>query len=106
MHSKTNETALEACIESYLSGGVSEVLVHGVVTEPTPDYGSKGYVRGTAADYNAEFAIDEAKFWQFVEATQGEELAKLHYKPDYKRQVLESRRRSRSFRSSWMGSRT
>jgi type I restriction enzyme R subunit len=48
-----------------------------------------GYVRGKAADYNAEFAIDEAKFWQFLETTQGEEIAKLHYKPDYKRQVLE-----------------
>jgi type I restriction enzyme R subunit len=46
-------------------------------------------VRGTSSDYNAEFAIDEAKFWQFLETTQPDELAKLHYKPDWKRQILE-----------------
>ena len=89
MSSDTTEAALEACIEGYLTGGVSESVADGVLKEPTPDYGGKGYVRGKASDYNAEFAIDEAKFWQFLETTQGEELAKLHYKPDYKRQVLE-----------------
>jgi|GEM_PF-6224536 len=40
-----------------------------------------GYVRGKGSDYNAEFAIDEAKFWEFLGATQAAELAKLHYKP-------------------------
>ena len=53
--------------------------------EPKPDYASKGYLRGKASDFSAEFAIDEAKFWQFLEATQAKELAKLHYKPDWKR---------------------
>ena len=25
-----------------------------------------GYVRGQSSDFNAEFALDEAKFWQFL----------------------------------------
>ena len=37
------------------------------------------YLRGKASDYNAEFALDEAKFWQFLEATQADELAKLRH---------------------------
>ena len=45
--------------------------------------------RGDFTNYNAEFAFDEAKFWQFLEATQADELAKLHYKPDFQRQILE-----------------
>ena len=71
IHSEMYEGALEACVENYLSGGVSEELIDGIVKERTPDYGSKGYVRGKHSDYNAEFAIDEAKFWQFLETTHG-----------------------------------
>ncbi len=71
MSADTTEKALEACIERYLTGGVSDAPVKaGVMQEPTPDYGSKGYARGKASDFNADFAIDEAKFWQFFEATQ------------------------------------
>lgn len=87
--SNTSEAALEACIERHLSGGVSEAPPDETVEGPTPDYGGKGYLRGMAADFNPEFAIDEAKFWQFLADTQADELAKLHYKPDYKRQILE-----------------
>ncbi len=87
--SKTNEQALEACIERHLTGGVTEVVPVGVMREPTPDYGGKGFRRGESSDFKPEFAIDEAKFWQFLEATQPKELAKLHYKADWKRQVLE-----------------
>ena len=87
---KTNEAALEACIERYLTGGVSDDdQSDGKLESPPADYGSKGYARGKASDFNTEFAVDEAKFWQFLEATQPAELAKLHYKADWKRQVLE-----------------
>ncbi|HQZ29183.1 MAG TPA: type I restriction endonuclease, partial [Verrucomicrobiales bacterium] len=90
MSTNTTEKALEACIERYLTGGVIDTPVkEGVMQEPTPDYGGKGYSRGRASDFNSEFAIDEAKFWQFLESTQAAELAKLHYKPDWKRQILE-----------------
>ena len=93
MPSQTNESALEACIERHLTGGVSaSAPVHGSAQDepasPQPGKG-KGYLRGKASDFNAEFAIDEAKFWQFLESTQADELAKLTYKPDWKRQVLE-----------------
>jgi type I restriction enzyme R subunit len=90
MSTNTTEKALEACIERYLTGGVIDTPVkEGVMQEPTPDYGGKGYSRGRASDFNSEFAIDEAKFWQFLESTQAAELAKLHYKPDWKQQILE-----------------
>lgn len=32
---------------------------------------------GSASDWNAKFAIDEVRFWRFLETTQKEELAKL-----------------------------
>jgi type I restriction enzyme, R subunit len=90
---KTNEAALEACIERHLTGGVSSMPVTGVPIgeDQKPFQTSKGagYLRGRSTDFNAEFAIDEGKFWQFLEATQPAELAKLHYKADWKRQVLE-----------------
>lgn len=92
--SKTNEAALEACIERHLTGGTSGAAIPGKagVELPEPVYQSgrgAGYLRGRSSDFNAEFAIDEAKFWQFLEATQPAELAKLHHKADWKRQVLE-----------------
>jgi len=91
MSSNATESALEACIERYLTGGVSgEADSKGVSQPPSGEsYASKGYFRGKATDFNAEFAIDEAKFWQFLESTQATELAKLHYKPDWERQILE-----------------
>lgn len=94
--SKTNEASLEACIERHLTGGVSAMPIPGAALgdDVTPYQTSKGagYLRGKSTDFNTEFAIDEAKFWQFLEATQPAELAKLHYKADWKRQVLESSR--------------
>jgi type I restriction enzyme R subunit len=93
MSTDTSEKALEACIERFLTGGVSAPPPpEGVAQEEPVVYQAgkgAGYVRGHSSDYNAEFAIDEAKFWQFLETTQPDELAKLHYKPDWKRQILE-----------------
>jgi type I restriction enzyme, R subunit len=93
MPSQTNESALEACIERHLTGGVSVMSSPG---DPISDddglyQTSKGvgFLRGKSTDFKPEFAIDEAKFWQFLESTQAAELAKLHYKPDWKRQILE-----------------
>ncbi|MDP3851101.1 MAG: type I restriction endonuclease [Luteolibacter sp.] len=93
MPSQTNESALEACIERHLTGGVSAMPWPGVPfgDDVTPYQTSKGagYLRGKSTDFNTEFAIDETRFWQFLESTQAPELAKLHYKADWKRQVLE-----------------
>jgi len=93
MSTDTTEAALEACIERFLTGDVSAPTSNdGKLKEDGANYQAGkgvGYVRGKSSDYNAEFALDEVKFWQFLEATQADELAKLHYKPDFKRQVVE-----------------
>jgi type I restriction enzyme R subunit len=91
MPSQTNEAALEACIERHLTGGVSASATESTVIKEEPSGSGKGngYLRGKPGDYNAELALDEAMFWAFLEKTQPEELAKLHHKPDWKRQVLE-----------------
>ncbi len=85
MPSQTTEAALEACIERALTGGVTVTAKEAVLQEPTPDYGGNGWKRGKPGDFNAEFAVDEAMLWQFLESTQAKELAKLHHKPNWKR---------------------
>ena len=81
MSSDTSEKALEACIERFLTGDVSKPTSNdGKVQEATATYQAGkgvGYPRGQSSDFNPEFALDEAKFWQFLEATQADELAKL-----------------------------
>jgi type I restriction enzyme R subunit len=89
----TTEAALESSIERFLSGGVTgETPTIGTGEEDPGVYTATkgaGYVRGSSKDFNAEFALDTAKLWEFLEATQPDELAKLHYKPDWKQQVVE-----------------
>ena len=70
MPSQTNEAALEACIERALTGGVTVAAKDAVLQEPTTDYGGNGWKRGKPSDFNAEFAVDEAMLWQFLESTQ------------------------------------
>lgn len=69
MVSRTNEKALETHIENAL------------VTD--------GYCIGNPADFDREFAIDDKLFWQFLEATQPKELAKLKDRPNWRRLLLE-----------------
>lgn len=92
--SNTSERALEESIEKFLSGAISDTgTPKGLeaVAGAQSDYGSKGagYVRGRSQDFNAEYALDEEKLWEFLEKTQSEELEKLHYKPDWKKQIIE-----------------
>lgn len=90
MPSQTNEAALEACIERALTGDVSVAGKEGVFNDQSAaSYGGNGWRRGSPSDYNAEFAVDEAMLWQFLESTQAKELDKLRHKTDWKRQVLE-----------------
>ncbi|AHJ27607.1 DEAD/DEAH box helicase family protein [Nodularia spumigena CS-584] len=70
MVSKTNESALETCIETALIEGAD-------------------YEKGNPADFNRKIAIDEEKFWRFLETTQPEELAKLQDRPNWKNLILE-----------------
>jgi type I restriction enzyme R subunit len=70
MVSQTNETALEDCIQQSLINDA-------------------GYQQGNPADFDREFAIDRVKFWQFLETTQPDELAKLKDRPNWQRLILE-----------------
>ena len=69
MVSQTNEAALESRIENALA--------------------KDGYRVGDPADFDREFAVDGKLFWEFLEATQPKELAKLKERPNWQRLVLE-----------------
>ncbi|MFY7815087.1 MAG: type I restriction endonuclease, partial [Chryseobacterium taeanense] len=47
-----------------------------------------GYYIGNPSDYNAKYALDESRFWDFLETTQKEELEKLKRQSDWKIKVL------------------
>ena len=69
MASQTNEEALESCIESSLL--------------------KQGFYKGENKDFNKEYAIDEKRFWDFLESTQEEELEKLKRDPQYKLKIIQ-----------------
>ncbi len=87
MPSKTNEQALESSIEKALTGTCLEELAEGV-QEPSFYATDKFYI-GYNRDFNKEFAIDEKRFWHFLETTQEEELNKLKRDPHYKQKILQ-----------------
>ena len=99
MVSKTNEQALEAAIEKALTGTCLEELGNGlnvvaepqeIVSEPVELYrGGNGFYIGTANDFNAQYAIDELRFWHFLESTQKDELDKLKRTADWKLKIVE-----------------
>src|SRR5690554_1278343 len=106
MTSQTNEEALEAAIEKTLTGhnpenipGMGTALDPrqspveenaGVSLDSDHSYrGGKGYYIGSPNDFNARYAIDEKRFWHFLEATQKEELEKIQRSSDWKLKILE-----------------
>ena len=103
MVSNTKEQALESAIEKRLTGTSLEerqaVLKNqseknSIADSKQAHYrGGNGYYLGQPADYNAQYAIDETHFWQFLQATQKEELEKLQRrscsKNDWKLKILE-----------------
>ena len=56
MASQTNEEALESCIESCLL--------------------EQGFIKGENKDFNKDYAIDEKRFWDFLQSSQADELDK------------------------------
>lgn len=94
MHSQTNEQALEAAIEKALTGTCLEDMKKqgqsiNAVNEQAALYRTgKGYYIGQPSNFNAQFAIDEQFFWDFLEATQKEELEKLQKQSDWKLKIL------------------
>lgn len=94
MTSQTNELALETAIEKALCGTTTEenfakVSNFGKVQEPAEPYSSNGYQIGSPADFNARFALDEVRFWDFLETTQKDELEKLKRQSDWKIKILD-----------------
>ncbi|MGZ9676411.1 type I restriction endonuclease subunit R [Flavobacterium sp. GNP001] len=91
MPSQTNEQALESAIEKKLTGSCLEDLKNeGSLQEREDLYrAGNGYYIGYAADFNTKYAIDEVRFWHFLETTQADELAKLQKQNDWKLKILE-----------------
>lgn len=93
MVSQTNEQALEAAIEKFLTGTCLEelkVVKEGNVPFSPDDKKSHGYQLGYPQDFKARYAIDDKFFWQFLQNTQPEELEKLQKSgADWQRKVLE-----------------
>jgi type I restriction enzyme R subunit len=94
MTSQTNEQALESAIEKCLTGTCFEELIDqgnaDSLAERAELYrAGNGYYLGASKDFNARYAMDEHRFWHFLEATQAPELAKLQKQPDYKLKILE-----------------
>lgn len=69
MVSQTNEAALETHIETALV--------------------KDGYRVGNPADFDRTFMVDRQLFWDFLESTQPQEVAKLKDRPNWQRLVLE-----------------
>ena len=86
MVSNTREVALEQAIQKHLTGHTTEELAG----TPTP-VGDGPYRIGLPGDFNTQFALDTAMFWQFLETTQARELAKLRVRnpSDWQAKILE-----------------
>ncbi len=95
MQSKTNEQALESTIEKRLTGTCLEDLAEqNIPLNSTQDrvplyQAANGYYIGFPEDFNAKYAIDENRFWDFLQTTQKDELAKLQKLSDWKLKILE-----------------
>lgn len=89
MKSQTNELALETAIEKSLCGLSTEDIKNGIAAEPTEAYGGNGYQIGYPADFNPKYALDEVRFWDFLESTQKDELEKLKRQSDWKIKILD-----------------
>ncbi len=95
MPSKTNEQALESIIEKRLAGNCLEELkqdakdIHELEERLNLYRSGKGYHIGLPENFNPKFAIDETRFWHFLETTQKEELEKLQKQHDWELKILE-----------------
>lgn len=90
MTSQTNKKALEATIEKALTGSCFEEQTKGLLKAHSPNsIQGNAYHSGDPHDFNKKYAIDEKLFWQFLETTQKNELAKLKKASDWKLKVLE-----------------
>jgi type I restriction enzyme R subunit len=95
MTSKANEQALESAIEKHLTGtNLEEIKKQGFsvtawADQPEQYRAGCHYYIGLPDHFNAKLAIDTNRFWDFLETTQEEELAKLKKHGDWKLKILE-----------------
>lgn len=90
MVSITNEQALEASIESYLTGSCLEAQQAIAEGKDVPFSPNHGYQLGLAHDFNTRYALDSKRFWAFLQHSQPDELEKLHkHGGDWQLKVLE-----------------
>lgn len=91
MKSQTNEAALEAAIEKALTGTCLEDLrIERKTEDPRGIYRrGNGFYIGNTNEFNAHYALDEVRFWHFLESTQEEELAKIKRSADWKLKIME-----------------
>lgn len=92
MQTKTNEQALESAIEKRLTGHCLEELKEqeNIASDRRELYQTgNGYLIGSPDKFNAKYALDEERFWSFLENTQKEELEKLKKQSDWKLKILE-----------------
>lgn len=93
MPSATDEKELEKSIEKSLAGASLEELkekgfsVDQVNEDPTL-FSGLGYKHGLPEDFNKYLALDEQRFWDFLEKTQSDELEKLQRQSDWKDRIL------------------
>ncbi len=84
MPSQTNELSFEQAIEKVLCGVTNEEQKEFGETS----YPDKFYI-GQNSDFNKEYALDEKRFWYFLETTQEEELNKLKRDSNYKLKIIQ-----------------
>lgn len=92
MASNTTEQALEATIEKALTGTCREELKEqptAVAERAAPYHTGNGYTMGNPSDFSAQYALDEHYFWQFLQRSQPDELAKLQRHSDWRRKIVE-----------------
>ncbi|MCH5598248.1 type I restriction endonuclease subunit R [Niabella ginsengisoli] len=89
MPSQTNEQALETTIEKALCGISTEDIKNNLLEESDASVSDNGYRIGYPADFNTRYALDELRFWNFLETTQSEELEKLKRQSDWKIKILD-----------------
>ena len=94
MPSQTNEQALESAIEKALTGTCLEDIkaAGNTIEEAQAAYRSRsgsGYYVRDAQAFNPKYALDESRFWHFLESTQQEELEKIQRSSDWKLKILE-----------------
>lgn len=92
MKSKTNEEALENAIEKALTGSNSNKssdISSNTMSERDNRYRSgNGYYIGLPSDFNAQYAVDEVRLWDFLDTTQAKEVAKINKSSDWKLRFL------------------